>query len=160
GWEGCVRVLNPVIAGRNEGMETQPGLSRAQASERTGWHPSGRGVGVRASVPRAPMKRHLLGIPAATDRMNLQMTPPAEPLVFLVGAGPGNPGLLTLRAVECLAQADVIIYDKLVPIRLLDHANPGAERICVNELPGQHPDRWPHIHNALIDAAKQGKRVV
>ncbi|OAI49922.1 uroporphyrinogen-III methylase and uroporphyrinogen-III synthase, partial [Planctomycetaceae bacterium SCGC AG-212-F19] len=83
-----------------------------------------------------------------------------EPLVYLVGAGPGNPGLLTLRAVECLAQADVIVYDKLVPVRLLDYANPQAQRVCVNELPGVHPDRWPHIHNALIDAARQGKRVV
>lgn len=83
-----------------------------------------------------------------------------KPFVYLVGAGPGNPGLLTLRAVECLAQADVVIYDKLVPERLLDHAPPTAERVCVGNLPGCHPDRWPHIHEAMIHFARQGKCVV
>ncbi len=82
------------------------------------------------------------------------------PRVFLVGAGPGNTGLLTLRAVECLAQADLVLYDKLVPQRILDFAAPEAERLCVAEMPGCHPDRWPHIHQAMIAAAQQGKRVV
>lgn len=85
---------------------------------------------------------------------------PMEPQVFLVGAGPGHPGLLTLRAVECLAQADLVLYDRLVPPRLLEHAPAHAERICVADLPGCHPERWPHIHNAMITAARQGKRVV
>jgi uroporphyrinogen III methyltransferase/synthase len=82
------------------------------------------------------------------------------PLVFLVGAGPGNSGLLTLRAVECLAQADLVVYDKLVPAGLLEHAPAGAARVCVSDLGGCHPQRWPHIHRTLIDAARQGKRVV
>jgi uroporphyrinogen III methyltransferase/synthase len=83
-----------------------------------------------------------------------------EPLVYLVGAGPGDPGLLTLRAVECLAQANVLLYDKLVPVRLLEHAPPAAERICVTELADRHPDRPPHVHRQMIDAARLGKRVV
>jgi len=83
-----------------------------------------------------------------------------EPQVFLVGAGPGHPGLLTLRAVECLAQADLVLYDQLVPLRLLEHVPAHAERICVADLPGCHPERWPHIHTAMINAARQGKRVV
>jgi len=83
-----------------------------------------------------------------------------EPLVYLVGAGPGSPGLLTLRALECLAQADLVIYDKLVPPRQLDYIAPAAERLCVNDLPGAHPERWPHVHQAMIEAALQGKRVV
>jgi uroporphyrinogen III methyltransferase/synthase len=82
------------------------------------------------------------------------------PRVFLVGAGPGDPGLLTLRAVECLQQADLVLYDKLVPPRLLDFARPGAERVCVTDLPGEHPQRWPHIHRTLIEEAKKGKVVV
>src|SRR5262245_36071020 len=81
------------------------------------------------------------------------------PPVFLVGAGPGDPGLLTLRAVECLAQADLVLYDLLVPLRLLEHAPATAERKCVAEL-GYHPERHPHIHRAMIEAARQGKRVV
>ena len=83
-----------------------------------------------------------------------------SPLVSLVGAGPGDPGLLTLRAVECLAEADLVLYDRLVPARLLEHAPAAARRVCVDELPGCHPERWPHIHQAMIDAARQGLRVV
>src|SRR5690349_14709247 len=88
------------------------------------------------------------------------MNDTAAPRVFLVGAGPGDPGLLTLRAVECLARADLVLYDKLVPPRLLDFAAPAAERRCVTDLPGSHPQRWPHVVRAVIDAARQGKTVV
>jgi len=83
-----------------------------------------------------------------------------KPIVYLVGAGPGDPGLLTLRAVEALAEADVVIHDKLVPPRLLEHAPESARRICVGDLPGCHPDRWPHIHEAMIEQAQQGQCVV
>lgn len=85
---------------------------------------------------------------------------PASPRVFLVGAGPGNPGLLTLRAAEVLARADLVLHDQLVPERLLDFAPPTAKRVCVRDLPGQHPDKYPHIHNLLIDTALAGKTVV
>lgn len=81
-------------------------------------------------------------------------------MVYLVGAGPGNPGLLTLRAAEVLGRADVVIHDKLVPLRLLDHASASAERICITDLPGCHPERWPHIHEVMIEKARQGKVVV
>jgi uroporphyrinogen III methyltransferase/synthase len=80
--------------------------------------------------------------------------------VFLVGAGPGHPGLLTLRAVECLARADLVLYDKLVPEPLLKHAPSTAERVCVTDLPGSHPERWPHVHARMIAAAQKGKCVV
>jgi uroporphyrinogen III methyltransferase/synthase len=83
-----------------------------------------------------------------------------NPTVFLVGAGPGNPGLLTLRAGELLAQADLVLYDQLVPERILDLARPTAECICVRDLPGHHPDKYPHIHNLLIERARAGKIVV
>jgi uroporphyrinogen III methyltransferase/synthase len=81
-------------------------------------------------------------------------------MVFLVGAGPGNPGLLTLRAVECLGQADLVLYDKLVPVRLLEHAPPAARSICVAELGANHTQRHPHIHRIMIEAAQAGQCVV
>jgi uroporphyrinogen III methyltransferase/synthase len=83
-----------------------------------------------------------------------------EPLVFLVGAGPGNPGYLTIRAVECLARADLVLYDKLVPPQMLDHAPATAERLCVTELAERHVERYLPVHRTLIEAARQGKRVV
>ncbi|HEV3084657.1 MAG TPA: uroporphyrinogen-III C-methyltransferase [Gemmataceae bacterium] len=82
------------------------------------------------------------------------------PRVFLVGAGPGNPGLITLRAVECLAQADVVIYDRLVPACLLEHVPAHAECICVSQLPGAHAERYPQVQAKLLEAARQGKCVV
>jgi uroporphyrinogen III methyltransferase/synthase len=80
--------------------------------------------------------------------------------VYLVGAGPGNPGLITLRAVECLGQADLVLYDKLVPAQLLEHAPQTAERLCVADLSPCHSRRYAHIHQTMIDAARQGKCVV
>jgi uroporphyrinogen III methyltransferase / synthase len=89
------------------------------------------------------------------------MTPdPANPRVFLVGAGPGSPGLLTLRAAEVLSRADLVLYDQLVPERLLEFAPPAAQKVCVRDLPGHHPDKYPHIHKLLIETAKAGRTVV
>lgn len=79
--------------------------------------------------------------------------------VYLVGAGPGDPGLLTLRAVECLGLADLVVHDKLVNRRVLDHA-PNAQHICVDELPAPHAERHPHLSRLLIEAARKGQTVV
>ncbi len=91
--------------------------------------------------------------------MNTDPASPPHP-VALVGAGPGNAGLLTLRAVECLAQADLVLYDRLVPDSLLAFAPETAEFVCGEELPGCHPERVHNIHRRLIDAARAGRRVV
>lgn len=82
-----------------------------------------------------------------------------SPNVFLIGAGPGNPGLLTLRAAEVLGRAELIVYDQLVPERLLDLAPETAQKVCVRDLPGQHPDKYPHIYKLIIEAAQAGKIV-
>ena len=58
--------------------------------------------------------------------------------VYLVGAGPGDPGLISRKGLECLEQADVIIYDRLLDEQLLDSAPPEAERIYVGKTAGQH----------------------
>jgi uroporphyrinogen III methyltransferase/synthase len=58
-----------------------------------------------------------------------------------------------------LGRADLVLYDQLVPERLLDLA-PVAQKVCVRDLPGQHPEKYPHIHSLLIETAKAGKIVV
>ncbi|MCS7021805.1 MAG: uroporphyrinogen-III C-methyltransferase [Gemmataceae bacterium] len=83
-----------------------------------------------------------------------------EPRVFLVGAGPGSPDLLTVRAVELLQQADLIIYDQLVPERLLAVARPNADRVCVGDLPGRHADKTGPVLDLMIAAARSGRCVV
>jgi uroporphyrinogen III methyltransferase/synthase len=67
---------------------------------------------------------------------------------------------LTLRGQECLAQADLVIYDKLVSPRLLAHAPAGAECVCVADLSDCHTERYRPVQGLLIEAARQGKRVV
>ena len=84
--------------------------------------------------------------------------PPA--LVSLVGAGPGHPGLLTVRAVECLREADLVLYDKLVPRSMLDYAPAQAEKTCVVELAARHVERYLPVQATMIEAARQGRRVV
>jgi uroporphyrinogen III methyltransferase/synthase len=81
-------------------------------------------------------------------------------LVSLVGAGPGHPGLLTMRAVECLREADLVLYDKLVPAAMLEYASDQAEKRCVVELAPKHVERYLPVRELMIEAARQGKRVV
>jgi uroporphyrinogen III methyltransferase/synthase len=88
------------------------------------------------------------------------MADPFPPQVYLVGAGPGDPGMLTLRAVEALGRADLVLYDRLVSRRILDHAPARAERVCVADLAEQYVDRYPLIHAALVAGARAGKVVV
>jgi len=81
--------------------------------------------------------------------------------VYLVGAGPGDPGLITVRAVEILRNADVVLYDRLVNPILLGYAPPSATCIYVGKergTPGQ--SRQDGIHSQLIRFARQGKLVV
>jgi uroporphyrinogen III methyltransferase/synthase len=83
-----------------------------------------------------------------------------EPRVALVGAGPGNPTLLTLRAVEWLRRAEVVIHDQLLPSAVLEHAAAAARRICVNELHPCHAERAPRVIDLVLEAAREGKCVV
>lgn len=80
--------------------------------------------------------------------------------VFLVGAGPGDPGLVTLRAVECLGSADLILYDYLVNPRLLDHAGPKTRKICLGRHGHGRILSQAEINEQLIAAAQAGQRVV
>lgn len=80
--------------------------------------------------------------------------------VYLVGAGPGDPGLITIKGLECLKEADVIIYDRLLDDRLLDSAAFAAERIYVGKAAGEHTKPQAEINQLLVAKAKEGKTVV
>ena len=81
-------------------------------------------------------------------------------IVHLVGAGPGDPGLLTVRAVELLGAADVVLYDRLIPPEALAHAGPEAELVYVGK-EGEGP-QFPQedTHRLLLEHARAGRRVV
>jgi uroporphyrinogen III methyltransferase/synthase len=79
--------------------------------------------------------------------------------VYLVGAGPGDPGLLTLRGAEVLARADVVVHDRLTDASLLTLAPPRAERVDVGKQPDDRGDQGA-INQLLVDRAREGKRVV
>ena len=79
--------------------------------------------------------------------------------VSLVGAGPGDPGLITVRGLNALASADVIIHDRLAPLELLQHARPDAEVINVGKSSGRASIDQGRINDALIEAAQAGKSV-
>jgi uroporphyrin-III C-methyltransferase / precorrin-2 dehydrogenase / sirohydrochlorin ferrochelatase len=79
--------------------------------------------------------------------------------VVLVGAGPGDPGLLTLRALRALQNADVILYDRLVSAEVLDLARRDAERINVGKTAGGAQVSQDEINALLVQLAQQGKRV-
>ena len=81
-------------------------------------------------------------------------------MVYLVGAGPGDYRLITLKAVECLKQADVVVYDRLADPRILHWAPDTAEFIYVGKASSQHTMRQPDINQLLVDKAKEGKTVV
>ena len=80
--------------------------------------------------------------------------------VYLVGAGPGDPGLITVRGRELLSQADVIVYDYLVCSRLLTYAKSGAEMIYVGKQAGAHTLRQEEINDLLVRRARDGAAVV
>lgn len=79
--------------------------------------------------------------------------------VYLVGAGPGDPGLITIKAVRCIKEAEVLVYDRLVSPRLLDYASPGCKLVYAGKAPGKHVMNQEDINADLVKYAKQGKVV-
>ncbi|MGH8874233.1 MAG: uroporphyrinogen-III C-methyltransferase [Acidimicrobiia bacterium] len=80
--------------------------------------------------------------------------------VYLVGAGPGDPELLTLKALRVLQGADVVLWDRLVDERILAFTNPAADRIAVGKRPGDSPDRQQRIFELMMAEAQAGNIVV
>ena len=80
--------------------------------------------------------------------------------VYLVGAGPGSPDLITLKGIRCLQQAEVVIYDRLVSPRLLGYVPQGAEIIYAGKSSRRHILKQDEINRLLVKKAKQGKTVI
>lgn len=99
-------------------------------------------------------ERALLALLDAAD------TAPAAGRVALVGAGPGDAGLLTLRGLRLLNEADVILHDRLVSAEVLDLARRDADRIEVGKEAGHHHVPQERIHALMLEHARAGKRVV
>ena len=79
--------------------------------------------------------------------------------VYLIGAGPGDPKLLTIKAAEALASSDVIVYDYLVNPEILAHARHGAELIYAGKRAGEHPIPQSEINRIIIERASSGQIV-
>ena len=80
--------------------------------------------------------------------------------VYLVGAGPGDPELITVKGLRCLRAADVVLYDRLISTDLLDEAPSGAELVYVGKGPGCHTMSQTEINTSMIAYARSGRTVV
>jgi uroporphyrin-III C-methyltransferase len=80
--------------------------------------------------------------------------------VYLVGAGPGDPDLLTIKALKAIQSADVIVYDRLISAEILELAPAGAARISVGKQPQHHPVPQDEINDLIIRIARKGRNVV
>lgn len=86
-------------------------------------------------------------------------TLPASGFVSIIGAGPGDPGLITVKGLDRLRRAEVVLYDRLVAPQLLDEIHPQAETIDVGKAPAKHRFPQEQINILLIEKARQGKLV-
>ncbi|MGR3218529.1 MAG: uroporphyrinogen-III C-methyltransferase, partial [Candidatus Anammoxibacter sp.] len=81
-------------------------------------------------------------------------------IVYLVGAGPGDPGLISVKGLKCIQKGDIIIYDYLVNISLINEVKKDAEVIYVGKQGGSHTMEQEDINRLIVKKAKEGKMIV
>ena len=81
-------------------------------------------------------------------------------MIYLVGSGPGDPGLFTVKGLRCMQEADAIVYDRLAPEDLLTHARPEAELYYVGKKPGEPSMPQEEINALLVRLGREGNTVV
>lgn len=115
-----------------------------------------------AALDGAVAERFLAGDEAGALELAHKMLAGEQPggLVHIVGAGPGDPELLTIKALRLLQQADIVFYDKLVGEGVMDLIRRDADRVSVGKSKGNHSVPQTEIHDLLVSAAREGKRVV
>lgn len=116
---------------------------------------------LQSGVAERVFSGHMEEADASMERA-LESTDPGDGMgeVYLVGGGPGDPDLLTFRALRLMQQADVVVYDRLVAAPVLEMTRRDAERIYVGKERDHHAMRQEEINQLLVDLAKKGKRVV
>ena len=95
-----------------------------------------------------------------SNTVQQSQAPSSRGRVYLVGAGPGDPELITLKGLRCIRKADVLVYDRLISLSLLDEAPIQAERVFVGKEAGCHSMKQEEINALLITHARQGRLVV
>ena len=115
---------------------------------------------VRGQVSALVRRNDLPGAERELARVLQHADAPRRGSVVLVGAGPGDAGLLTLNALRALQEADVILHDRLVADEVLNLARRDADRICVGKMAGGHSVSQGRINELLLEQARLGRRVV
>lgn len=167
---------------------TAPVLARLVRSRLESWIPASYGrlaqlaeryrIRVKESLPTLNLRRafweKVLEGPAAEavfagdekraeQEIEALLADPERPgsgEVYLVGAGPGDPDLLTFRALRLMQQADIVLYDRLVSREVMTLVRRDAELVYVGKTAGDHPVTQENINRKLVEYAKQGKRVL
>ena len=115
----------------------------------------------RALKGRAAELAYSGELDAARDEMRVALERPSSAgVLHIVGAGPGDPELLTLKALRLVQEADIVFYDRLVSGEILDLIRRDADRVSVGKAKGNHSVPQEEIHELMIAAAREGKRVV